>query len=274
MNKWIYKECLHYAKKIKGVTAPNRFSVYIRQSILTKFEIPYIEFFITTKCNLKCKKCSNLIPSITNQVHMNFEDFANILNSFLAKIDRLYRLKLHGGEVFLHPQLSEIITFVDKQPKIKSVRLTTNGTIIPHQSVLNSLKNSKVVVQISDYNLPNTKVPELIYLLTTNNIPYAYLKEQTWKNMGDFSERETNRFYQCSMRRCTSLLDEKIYVCSRAAVMTRQGLIPDFGIPVSTNKADFQNSMNTLYSTENVACLYCDGDSDFSEKIIAGEQLK
>ena len=274
MNKWIYNECLHYASKISGAAAPNKFSIYMRQSILRKFEMPYIEFFITTKCNLRCKNCSNLIPSLESPSSVAFEDFTNTLNSLLAKTDRLYRLKLHGGEVFLHPQLSEIIDFADKQPKIKSIRLTTNGTIIPRQTVLDAIKNSKAVVQISDYNLSNTKAAEFINVLKANNIPFAYLKSQVWKDMGDFAKRTTNRFHQCAMRRCTSILDGKVYVCSRAAIMTKLGIISDCGIPLTRNKTEFQNSIIDLYSNENIACLYCDGDSNFAQQIIAGEQLK
>lgn len=160
----IRKECLRYwQKENKNISRFHLYSqIWFRQVVLKKFEIPYLEMFITTKCNLRCKHCSNLIPVLNNRQNYEISTLVEWLDVLLSKIDCLYRLKIHGGEVFLHPQLTELIAYVNNQPKIKSIRLTTNGTIIPADNILQLIASSKIVVQISDYRLPNTKTQQLI----------------------------------------------------------------------------------------------------------------
>lgn len=162
------------------------FEFWLKQVIFQRFELPYLEFFITTRCNLKCKKCSNLIPSIRSHEDISPEDFKKTLDALRGKIDCLYRLKLHGGEVLLHPHLNEIIEYANKQKKIKLIRIATNGTIIPSERILKSLENSKVVVQISDYKLPEAKIEQLKSVVEGASVKYAFLENQKWRDMGDY----------------------------------------------------------------------------------------
>ncbi len=271
----IQKECLHYLRKENKGKSDFKLmtGIRFRQKFLHKFEIPYLEVFITTNCNLKCKHCSNLIPSLEDKRNLDITIIKSTVETLLSKIDCLYRLKVHGGEVFLHPQLCDIIDFLKTQQKIKSIRLTTNGTIIPSDEVLKHIANSNIVVQISDYNLKNTKVQVLIDKLQSFGIAYAYLKEQKWRDMGGFTLRDESRFDECSVKRCTSVFYGKIYVCSRAAIMAKQGIIPDEGIPISLDKHNLKKSINEMYSGKYcAACQYCDGDTHFAKTIKAGEQ--
>ena len=160
------------------------FEFWLKQVIFQRFELPYLEFFITTRCNLKCKKCSNLIPSIRSHEDISPEDFKKTLDALRGKIDCLYRLKLHGGEVLLHPHLNEIIEYANKQKKIKLIRIATNGTIIPSERILKSLENSKAVVQISDYKLPEAKIEQLKSVVEGASVKYAFLENQKWRDMG------------------------------------------------------------------------------------------
>jgi len=194
------------------------------------------------------------------------------MDILLDKIDRLYRLKLHGGEVFLNPELSNIINYANSLKKVKSVRITTNGTIIPTQEILDALRRSKVVVQISDYDLPNSKKTELISLFQRNGISLAYLKDQKWKDMGKVYKRDYSRFNQCSVRRCTSLFDGKIYICSRAAIMSFIEYIDDYGVDISILKTEFRQKISRLYENDNEACYYCDGDTKWAKTIEPGIQ--
>lgn len=124
----VYKECLHYQHKIEGKDSRfQRISMLFRQKICRRFDVPYIECFITTKCNIKCKHCSNLIPYIEKRKHMPFVDLKRDLDTFLAQIDRLYRLKIHGGEVFLHPELCDIIVYADGLKKLNPSALLRTG---------------------------------------------------------------------------------------------------------------------------------------------------
>ena len=275
MNIKKYEECAHYLIKernTKNVKLILR-EIWFRQKIFKKFEMPYLEMFITTKCNLKCKNCSNLIPDCTNSGHINKETLFKTLEKLLSNIDRLYRLKLHGGEVFLHPQFADIIEYAGKQKKILSFRLTTNGTIIPGEDILDLIKRFNFIVQISDYNATGVKTKELMRIFDAKNIRYVFFNEQMWRDMGGFELRQNNRRPFCAVSRCISLLDEKIYICSRAAMMDRQNIIKSEYVSIFQERKVFQKELIHLYNNlSNAACLHCDGDSEFAVKIPAGIQ--
>ncbi len=249
------------------------FQIWFRQVVQRKFEMPYLEMFITTKCNLRCKHCSNLIPAINSRQNYEISTLIDWLNELLSKIDSLYRLKIHGGEVFLHPRLTEFIAYVNNQPKIKSIRLTTNGTIIPANNILQLIASSKIVVQISNYRLPNTKTQQLIDKFKEFGVRYIYLEDQTWKDFGEITLRDSNRFDDCGIKRCSSFYDGKIYVCSRAAIMTKLGYIPDDGISVFLPKKQLRQQLEKMYGGKlSIACNYCDGDTKYAKDITVGEQ--
>ena len=275
MKFLIRKECLHYwQKENKKISKFHLYSqIWFRQVVLKKFEIPYLEMFITTKCNLRCKHCSNLIPTLNNRQNYEISTLIEWLDELLSKIDCLYRLKIHGGEVFLHPRLAEFVAYVKNQPKIKSIRLTTNGTIIPADNILQLIASSKIVVQISDYRLANIKTQQLIDKFKKFGVRYIYLKDQTWKDFGGITLRDGNRFNDCSIKRCSSFYEGKIYVCSRAAIMTESGYIPDDGISVYLPKNQLRQQLKKMYAGKlSIACNYCDGDTKYAKDISAGEQ--
>ncbi len=275
MKLLIRKECLHYCQKENKKISrfQSSFQIWFRQVVLRKFEIPYLEMFITTKCNLRCKHCSNLIPALNSRQNYEISTLIEWLDELLSKIDCLYRLKIHGGEVFLYPRLTEFIAYVNNQPKIKSIRLTTNGTIIPADNILQSIAGSKIVVQISDYRLPTTKTQQLIEKFKEFGVKYIYLRDQQWKDFGEIILRDFNRFDDCSVKRCSSFYEGKIYVCSRAAIMTKSGYIPDDGISVYLPKNQLRQQLKKLYGGKlSIACNYCDGDTKYAKDISAGEQ--
>lgn len=271
----LQKECLHYLAKDLPNESIQKLKAKIvwRQTMLRRFEMPYLEIFVTTHCNLKCKYCSNLIPNIHSKQHIDFDKIKKSVEMLLSKIDYLYRVKIHGGEVLLHPQLCDIIDFFNGLSKIQSIRITTNGTIMPTDEILQRIANSKIVVQVSDYNLSNSKAIELIEKFKTFGVRYMYLKDQEWFDMGDCRCREANRNNECTIKRCTAFYNGKIYVCSRAAIMAQQGDIPDEGIDVCLNEKELRGKIKKLYLGEyKIACLHCDGDTHFSHKVQAGEQ--
>ena len=51
------KECLHYCQKENKKTSRFllSFQIWFRQVVQRKFEMPYLEMFITTKCNLRSR---------------------------------------------------------------------------------------------------------------------------------------------------------------------------------------------------------------------------
>jgi organic radical activating enzyme len=276
MNR--FDEIKHYVLK-ENVSASKRYfwlyKAFFRNVFLPHSHIPYLEVFVTTECNLNCDKCSNLIPHLSKQYHLSADEVIRNLESILQLTKYIYRLKLHGGEVFLHPELPKLINYVLSNKKLISIRLTTNGTIIPNELILNTLAGSRIIVQISDYEIASEKIPKLLEKFNEYNIKYVYLSNRNWRDMGDFSTRESNRFFECSIKRCTSMYKDEIFVCSRAAMALKENKISDsYHINISNiSRTEFRNSIKKLSTIANEACRHCDGDTKFAKSIPAGKQV-
>jgi organic radical activating enzyme len=104
----------------------------------------------------------------------------------LSAVEQVYYLNVIGGEPFVHPQLQPIFEFALKQPKIKRVSATTNGTIIPRKELLEILRNPKTIVNISDYGDLSAKRDELADILNKNGVRYN-INESSWHEYGDMN---------------------------------------------------------------------------------------
>lgn len=244
--------------------------IYIKQTILKLNEIPYLEMMVTTNCNLRCKGCSNLIPH-TIKEDISYKEIKEDIDILLNKINYLYRLKIHGGEVFLHREFKEIIDFLGKQKKIGSIRIATNGTIIPTEEILKAMKKNNIVVQISDYKINSATIEKLKKNLKENDIEYKYLKDREWNDMGSFQRRSFNRKKLCSLKRCTSFYKGRIYICSRAMIMKKIGYIKETNSLIIRDK-NFRSELKRFFELDNEACNYCDGDTEYSKIIQPGIQ--
>lgn len=207
---------LHYASKVRLYKKlPYRIFlpfIIIYRLIIGKKDIPYLEVFITTKCNLKCMHCSSLINYNNDQKHIDSKELLQSIKNIINKSDKVYRFKLHGGEVLLHPELADIIEYVNNESKILSARITTNGSIIPSDNVINSLKKSdKFKVQISIYkNIID--LSQIKQVFKDNNIPYILLDNNIWYDYGKVEYTGKSAFNTCTSKKCTSSINNKIYI--------------------------------------------------------------
>jgi len=80
-----------------------------------------IQFFITNKCNRRCKGCF-YASSLDNKTHMTFDKYINILNNYLPQIQKVV---LIGGEPTLSPHLSDMIVYNQKHNLTTTIY--TNG---------------------------------------------------------------------------------------------------------------------------------------------------
>lgn len=92
---------------------------------VTKKEPFSLIFFVTNKCNARCKHCF-----IDFNDPKTFEDELTLVE--IEKIskevgDSLYNINLTGGEPFLRKDLFEIMLLFYCNAKVKSVFITTNG---------------------------------------------------------------------------------------------------------------------------------------------------
>lgn len=134
--------------------------------------IPYVEMAVTTRCSLKCKDCSSLIQYYSNPKDFSYDAIILWINGFVKCVDYIEMFRILGGEPLLHKELVAILNYLDNEPKIRSIQLVTNGTLLPNSDLITVLKRKKLSVYISNYGEVSRKIAPLIELLQTNSIKY------------------------------------------------------------------------------------------------------
>ena len=84
---------------------------------------PFLIFFVTSKCNLKCKHCfywENMGDSTSD---LTFNEFESVSN----QLGKLYNLLLSGGEPFLREDLVEICEIFCRNNRVQKLSIPTNG---------------------------------------------------------------------------------------------------------------------------------------------------
>ena len=245
----------------------------------------YLEIPITTKCSLRCKGCSNLIPCYTNQSDYDINILIKSIKSFLECINNIVFVRVLGGEPFLSKNLYKVINVLIKSDKIQRIEVVTNGTIIPtDKKVISILRNKRVVVCISQYPIVNYN--KLVSFLEKNDINYRIDKMKFWMNYGDAKKRNKTKkelikqFSSCSSV-CKSLVNGQLHLCPRSSHGTDLGFIKDNEddyldlLDKNIGIAERRNSLNKLLKKKSIsACDYCDFGTKYSKKIPVAEQLK
>lgn len=243
---------------------------------------PRIPVMITTRCTLKCVGCSNLIPNYEKPKDYKSEDIIKWISNFLSAVDECICLELVGGEPFLYYDLEKVLKYVINCDKVLKVEFTTNGTILPNDRIIKLLKNTKVRVCISDY-ASVVNINNLVKVCEDNEISYKIYKDMYWYDMGDINDKfKTEKqvsfqYLNCNMSKlCRTLLNGKLYVCSRAASLSELDKARGIEcVDVSTYSENLRNNIKQfLFLQTSRACNYCNYIEGNTCKIPAGIQMK
>lgn len=183
---------------------------------------------ITEKCSLRCRDCGNYIPYFNNPIHYSLEEIYEELDLFFSIVDRVTALYIMGGEALLHPNINEVLRYISDRfsSKIGQIVLLTNGTIIPKDITIQTLKELGVRIRISDYSITipyEHKLQDLTSLLKKNEIDYQREKFITWVDMGkpdenikigDSPEEIREHMKKCNLE-CILICKSKFYYCNR-----------------------------------------------------------
>lgn len=108
-----------------------------------------VNLHITDKCNFNCAHCfGKFAPT-----DLRFEDWKEVINN-ICKDSSVVAINIAGGEPFLRPDLSRIISYI-KEEKQKVISIVTNGfflNINKHASILH--KVDMLGVSIDSFNTP------------------------------------------------------------------------------------------------------------------------
>ena len=196
-----------------------------------KLYINLAQITLTERCTLKCKKCAHGCFAVDNStaIDMSVEQVYKSVDSFFSKIDFIKEFVLIGGETLLYKDLHQVIRYIGEnyRQQIGIYSITTNGTIIPNENVINACKKYNVWFRISNYThqLPQLKekYKKLVEYLAKNDILYVLGKKETqWIDYGfDYLDRKATKdelikvFDSCHTP-CREIRENRFYYCVMA----------------------------------------------------------
>ena len=207
--------------------------------------LPHCGFLLTTACNLNCRNCADLVPYKPLATY-DKKNVVHDLEKLLKVVDKIGQVLLIGGETLLYPDLKYLLEYCLNKPQIGKVIITTNGTIMPDESLYKLLQNKKALLRLSGY--PESVAPnrsKIVAELQRRNINCENLEGMQWSYMGDNRKRNHTLselqevFKKCGMRTCVCLsADGRMFFCSRqhSAFYT-----PDYPNPFSYETVDVRN---------------------------------
>ena len=201
------------------------------ETLLGRFKKLYFcELIITTRCNLLCPSCSNLMPQLKDKAKdidctSIIETIDNLMNNF----DVVYNLQIQGGEPFLHPDLCAIVSHIlQYEGRIRNIWIMTNSMLMPTDELISLLSGTKITIASSHYACNEKRSSEIEVLLKKHNVNYRRRKFHYWHDFTfveplnrSFLNRKKlmSKLEKCPMGRASSLKNNKLYLCSRLANM-------------------------------------------------------
>jgi len=114
----LFKE-IYFPLKTKGYFRQNRIISFIKR--IKEKNLRNLTFFITTKCNSRCKHCFYW-KSLNEKKDLTLEEIEKIISKF----NRIYSVSLSGGEPFIREDLEDIIKLIVKYTGAKVIDIPTN----------------------------------------------------------------------------------------------------------------------------------------------------
>lgn len=275
---------LRYANEQGRAYTPfQKFKIFI--NLKRRIEIPFLDLDVNTVCNLKCEKCAKCIPLKKGKI-FSADKIISDLRQLLAYVDTIHVMSIIGGEPFLNNDIADVIKFCSSCDQIIDIDVTTNGTVIPNDKVFSALKDSRVVVHISDYRHIDKRLLEnrkrFIEKLEKSKIPYVFFSQEheNWLDFGDMYDRNYDSFergkvfYQCPLNSCTTYNNKKLYRCGRSSYLDRNGVDEMVMIDVSKigSRKEMRKKIHKFYSVPHLnACNYCNKNP---KSIVPGIQIQ
>ncbi len=252
---------------------------------------------VTTACTLRCRNCNMFIPYYKSKTEFTVEDADRDLALLFRSADFVFSYVILGGEPFLAKDIGKIIEMIGKKyrDKIGSLKIITNGTVVPDDYTMQQLKDNQVWISISDYTsqVPyEKKINEFISKLNEYGIYYTVNKSLRWNEFGfpsaplSIPESEAAKHMISCSPVFHGVNEGKYYYCHVAWSAEKSGLFQlsddDY---IDLTKVDphkpedrrriVLHSLGMMDKGYVSLCRYCGGcGSDNTNYVTAGVQVK
>ncbi len=196
------------------------------------------DVLVTEKCSLNCSHCNMFMPHYEFPIHRELDTIISDIDSYFKIVDYVSVFHLVGGEPFLYPNIENVIKHILENyiTKIDKLIITTNGTILPKDSIIQLLKDNDVILSVSDYSDKldhiKKKVVKVLDSYKENNINHYVRNQIEWYDFGDLrvkknlpTDKLIKHFDSCTAP-FRGLNDGKFYYCHLNTSAVRTKLFP------------------------------------------------
>jgi organic radical activating enzyme len=238
---------------------------------------------VTYRCNIKCKHCLQFNPYYAIDTDYDLQDVLKLVEQYFSIVDRVEKFTVSGGEPFLRSDLPLIIDKMRQyQPQIGKIILTTNGTLLPSDALIEQLSSmSCIEVNISNYGPSlSTEVEKIEQILTKRQIRFETFSysgdDLRYGGWIDFTDHTLKHKTQKSIREIAKLcanrnggnivlVPGRMFVCFRVMRRFDLGIIDDeeasyVDLNADMSIKDLRNHTRKLLAAPYTpACAYCVG---------------
>jgi len=240
--------------------------------------IPSVQFAVTTRCTLRCRDCSVMIPRFggnTGAAHidLSFAQFKSDFDRLAEAVDGIGTVLFVGGEPMLNKELPHMLDYAAQSPKVGLVDIVTNCTILPWPELLDAVEahNDKVFFGLSNYSANSElalvlKRPEIIKTLKERGIKHTLdTGEAQWFRYElaecPYTTEEMHAlFARCQWRLCLYALDGLLAVCPRGLMGQALGefMQPDADLILLRGTEPLREKLIAFFEKDFLhACRWC-----------------
>lgn len=189
---------------------------------------------ITTSCSLRCKHCNMFIPYFGDKKDIaKINELTDNIDLLMKHIDFLFKFQIVGGEPLLNRNLGGYLDYIGKhyRKRIGWIRVITNGTVMPTDSLCATMKEKDVELCISDYTRTGKNIIKNITdKLNAFGVKYSLNSSLVWRDFGfpkNIKRRPPHTVRDHMLNCGTSwhgLQDGRIYYCNSGYAADRAGM--------------------------------------------------
>lgn len=153
---------------------------------------------VTERCTLRCRKCAHACHRVDISADDMTLDMAKESADFFFKyVDVANEFVLIGGEPFLYDDLEELVDYIgmNYRERIIIFSITTNGTIIPSDRIIELCKKHRVTIRVSDYSdtIPRLKQRYKLFYEKLSDVDVIVWKTEKENSWFDYGFEEVDR---------------------------------------------------------------------------------
>lgn len=259
-----------------------------------KLYVDIAQISLTERCTLKCRNCAHGCYAVkADSRDMDIEQVYASADHFFRYVDCVREFVLIGGEPLLYQRLADVIQYVGEKYRDKMVcfSITSNGTIMPEQDVIEMCRKYRVLFRVSNYSSTISRLKEkyekLQKLLEDNDVECSLgAPEREWMDYGfetvcrENQEKELIAVFDACKTPCREIRGDRYYYCVMARSVS-ENLKLNIGEDdyldlkkIKDRKSFFEFDMGCSEKGYLEMCRHCNGAEAVNYPIPAAKQAE